>query len=106
VTSTDKDYAAAAEWAEHDMRLPENSSTALRGEPAAAYGRSVLERALGGRPSIDPAAGPGEHSRVRQVRLPQALNAELDAVAQQQHRTASEVLRDAIAEYLATRHAS
>jgi len=56
--STEKEYAAVAEWAERDMRLPENSATALRGEPAAAYGRSVLERAFGGRPSIDPAAGP------------------------------------------------
>jgi len=47
--STKKDYTAAAEWAEHEMTLPRNSATAVRGEEAAAYGRSVLERALGGR---------------------------------------------------------
>jgi hypothetical protein len=49
--------------ARHD--LPKNSRTALRGDQAADYGRSVLERAFGGRPSIDPDAAPGEHARPR-----------------------------------------
>ncbi len=74
--STKKDYTAAAEWAEHEMALPHNSATAVRGEEAAAYGRSVLERALGGR------------------------------LAHQQHRTTSDVLRDAVAEYLNTHAAA
>jgi hypothetical protein len=65
MTNTDKDYHAAAIWAEHDMTLPKNSRTALRGKPAADFGRSVLDRALGGRPSIDPNAAPGQRSRPR-----------------------------------------
>lgn len=100
--STKKDYTAAAEWAKHEMTLPHNSATAVRGEDAAEYGRSVLERALGGRPSIDPDATPGQHSRVRQVRLPGSMDEGLATLAQQQHRTTSDVLRDAVAEYLST----
>ncbi len=104
--STEKDYTAAAEWAEHEMALPHNSATAVRGEDAAAYGRSVLERALGGRPSIDPDATPGQHSRVRQVRLPGSMDEGLATLAHQQHRTTSDVLRDAVTEYLNTHAAA
>lgn len=32
---------------------------------AAAHGRRVLDRATGGRPSLDPAADPGQHARKR-----------------------------------------
>jgi len=98
--NTEKDFDAAAEWAEGDMNLPKDSTTARRGEDAAAFGQSVLERALGGRPSIDPKAAPGQHSKVRQVRLPQAINEQLDAVAIQQHRRTSDVMREALSEYL------
>jgi hypothetical protein len=35
MTDTDKDYDAAADWAEHDMTLPTNSDTALLGDDAA-----------------------------------------------------------------------
>jgi len=66
----EKDYQAAADWAEHDMSLKPGSRTALRGEAAASHGSATLVRALGGRPSIDPNAKPGQHSRTRQVRLP------------------------------------
>ena len=52
------DYRAAADWAEHEMRLKAGSSTALRGGDAAKRGREVLAKALGGRPSIDPDAKP------------------------------------------------
>ena len=100
--NTEKDYDAAAQWAERNMRLPKGSTTALRGKDAAVYGRSVLERAFGGRPSIDPEAAPGQHSKVRQVRLPQATIEQLDAVARRQHRRASEVMRDALSEYFST----
>lgn len=100
---TGKDYDAAAEWAETEMTLPKNSATARRGDQAAAYGKAVLERALGGRPSIDPDAGPGQHSKVRQVRLSQAVNDQLEAVAHHQRRRTSDVMRDALAEYLSTR---
>ncbi len=43
-----RDDAAAAEWAEHEMALPHNSASAVRGEEAAAYGRSVLADARRG----------------------------------------------------------
>lgn len=95
-----KDYQAAADWAENDMTLKPTSATALRGEAAAAHGRRELERAMGGRPSIDPDAGPGEHARVRQVRIPADVNRRLERVAGSQHRRASDVMRDALAEYL------
>ena len=101
MSNTDKDYSTAAQWAERDMTLPKSSRTALRGE-AATYGRSVVERALGGRPSIDPEAGPGQHARVRQVRLPGSMDDGLTTLAEQQRRTTSDVLRDALAEYLRT----
>lgn len=41
------DYDAAAEWAEHDMKLPKNSQTALRGEAAADFGRDLIEHSRG-----------------------------------------------------------
>lgn len=95
-----KDYRAAADWAEQEMTLTDSSATALRGEEAAAHGRRELERALGGRPSIDPAAAPGQHARVRQVRLPADVNRRLEQLAGSQHRRPSDVMRDALAEYL------
>jgi len=99
--SKPKDYQAAADWAEHDMTLNPTSTTALRGEKAAEHGRRALERAMGGRPSIDPAAAPGQHARVRQVRLPADVDRRLEEVADTQHRRPSDVMRDALAEYLA-----
>lgn len=102
---TDEDEAAV-DWAEHGMTLPERSRTALRGAAAATHGRAALERATGGRPSIDPTAGPGEHARNRQVRLPADVDRQLQALADQQQRTPSAVLRDAVAEYLSANGAS
>lgn len=99
---TDKDYTAAAEWAERDMQLKDRSTTALRGAAAAQHGREALERALGGRPSIDPAARPGHHARKRQVRLPAEIDRQLAALATAQHRSASAVMRDALSDYLHT----
>lgn len=98
---TEEDYAQAAEWAEDDMALKPASTTALRGPAAAAHGRELLERATGGRPPLDPAAAPGQHSPVRQVRLPADLNDQLTAVAAAEHRRPSDVIRSALAEYLA-----
>ena len=96
----EKDYRAAADWAEHDMTLNPSSTTALRGEEAAAHGKAALDRALGGRPSIDPNAKPGQHSRTRQVRLSDDINSKLDQVAAAQNRRPSEIMRAALAEYL------
>ena len=93
-------YQAGADWAEHDMTLKPGTTTALRGEAAAAHGRAALERALGGQPSIDPNAKPGPHSRTRQVRLPHDINIKLDQVAAAQNRRPSEIMRAALAEYL------
>jgi len=103
-----------AKWAENEMTLNPGSSTALRGEAAAARGRAALEAALGGsdaveraihgggRPSIDPAAAPGKHSRTRQVRLAADVSSQLDQLAAAQHRRPSDLLRDAVAAYLDT----
>jgi len=105
-SSTEKDYQQAAEWAEHDMPLRPTSTTALRGEGAAAFGRDLLERATGGRPSIDPKARPGEHSPVRQVRLPGEVNEQLAALAHAGHRRPSDVIRAAVTDYIADHTAS
>ena len=94
----EKDYQAAADWAEHDMTLKPGTTTALRSEAAAAHGRAALERAVGGRPSIDPNAKPGQHSRMRQVRLPHDINTKLDEVAAAQNCRPSEIMRAALAE--------
>lgn len=61
--STKKDYDAAARWAEEDMVLPRNSTTARRGEDAAAAGRALLARAHAGGPGLDPQAEPGTAQR-------------------------------------------
>ncbi|MBM4636121.1 hypothetical protein GS482_30270, partial [Rhodococcus hoagii] len=54
MTSKKKNYDEAADWAEHEMTLPENSKTARRGAAAAEAGRALLARAHAGRPSLDP----------------------------------------------------
>lgn len=103
---TEQDYQAAADWAENEMTLRPDSETALRGSAAAEHGREAIARALGGRPSIDPDAAPGQHAKGRTVRLPAALEAQLLELAAQQNRKPSEILRDAadsyIREHLAT----
>lgn len=103
--STEQDYDAAAEWAEKDMTLAPGSTTALRGTAAADLGRGLLERATGGRPALDPAAGPGHRSRVRQVRVPADVGAGLDALARAQNRRVSDVMRDALTDYISTHRA-
>jgi len=108
---SEQDYQAAADWAEHEMDLSQaTGGTVHHGAAAAAHGRALLEQAFGGadeldkavrgRPSIDPDAGPGKHSRVRQVRLPAVQNEQLDALAASEGRRPSAVIRDAVAEYL------
>ena len=103
---TEQDYDAAAAWAEDRMRLEPASTTARRGAAAARHGQAALARAQGGRPSIDPAAQPGHHSPRRQVRLATNVDRALVALAQAQDRTPSEVLRDAVADYLDTHSAN
>jgi hypothetical protein len=93
-------YGDAAEWAEHDMELPENSRSALRGQAAADFGRDLIERSRRGRPSIDPDKTPGEPTRVRQVRLPGRTDDNLAAFAAANNTNPSAVMREAIEEYL------
>ncbi|MDH6284543.1 hypothetical protein [Prescottella agglutinans] len=41
----EREWETMAEWAEHRMRLPVDSTTARRGADAARAGREVLARA-------------------------------------------------------------
>ncbi|MEU4198242.1 hypothetical protein AB0E69_40535 [Kribbella sp. NPDC026611] len=95
-------YREAAEWAEHEMELPKNSSTAVRGKAAADFGKDLIEHSRRGRPSIDPDKAPGERTRVRQVRLPGSMDDNLTAFAQAHNTNPSAVLREALQEYLET----
>lgn len=100
--TTEQNYEAAAAWAENEMELKTNSTTARYGTAAARHGQEALERALGGRPSIDPVSERGHHSPKRQVRLPSDVDNALVALAAAQHRTLSAVMRDALADYVRT----
>ena len=106
MSKTEKHYQQAADGAEHDMTLKPSSTTALREETAATFGRDLLERSTGGRPSIDPKARPGQHSPVRQVRPPAEINDQLDALAHAQHLSPSDVIRAALVDYIAAHSAS
>ena len=98
---SDKDrYDALADWAEHDRAIAAGDATILRGEAAAEFGRKMLERAGVGRPRLDPTEAVTGRSPRRQVRLPQALSDGVDQLAAAQGRAASEVMREAIADYL------
>jgi hypothetical protein len=107
MSSTEADYQAAADWAENEMTLkPGGSAKALRGEEAAAYGRDLVARALGGRPPLNAGAAPGQRAKVRTVRLSDDLEAGLLAIAADQSRRPSDVLRDAVSDYIAQHQAS
>ena len=107
---------ALIEWAETDLKPSKDHPGTRRGADAAAHGRAMLEaalgspatveRAMGGRPPLDPAARPGQHAPVRQVRLPASMNAELSEMAAAEGRRASEIIREAIAIYLNAHRAS
>ncbi|QDO88725.1 hypothetical protein FNH13_10650 [Ornithinimicrobium ciconiae] len=99
-----KDYSDAADWAEHDMELPKDSKSALRGHAAAEFGAEVLRRA-GGRPALDPTATPGAHSPRRQVRLPQELSDQVDELATRTATRPASIMRQAIQDYV-DRHPS
>ena len=42
----EKDYQAAADWAEHDMTLKPGTTTALRGEAAAVWGARSCHKGI------------------------------------------------------------
>lgn len=103
--NSEQQYDAAADWAEKEMTLTSGSATALHGTAAADLGRGLVARATGGRPALDPSAYPGKHSRVRQVWLPADLAGSLDALARAQNRRVSDLMRDALADYVSTHRA-
>lgn len=95
-------------WAEGEVSPRPGSIE--RGEKAAASGRQLLEDALGGpdalhraitgRPSLDATAAPGAHSKTHSFRLPESLSVKLKDQATAESRRASEIVRDALDEYL------
>jgi hypothetical protein len=84
------------------------------GAAAAAEGRALLEAALGGpeaveranrgRQPLDGSRRRGYRSPTRSFRLTEDLDARLTALIESQHRTQSDVMREALTEYFA-RHA-
>ncbi len=114
-TRTEADYSAAAEWAETNIpdladqtknsgeasreaaRAMLNSALEVDGvpdTPVEAYARALIRR---GRPSL---TAPGVHSKARQVRLPDTLDARLEQYVARTHTTRSEVMRIALEQYL------
>lgn len=93
------DFDALADWAESDeaTQTPQTSPV-FRGEDAARASRAFLGR---GRPTLgaDHATGKGQSPR-RQVRLDARTNARLDAYAAKTGTSASQIIRDALTNYL------
>lgn len=93
----ERDLADLTAWAESDG--PVDDGLTLSDEEA----RRLTDRTLhmAGRPSLDSRRATGEgRSPRRQVRLPRAMNDELDSFARKTDTTPSEVIRDAVGEYL------
>lgn len=98
-TTPDPDrYHALADWAESDAPTihPDKGTSGPQSQAAA---HELLRRA-GGRPSVDPAATPGEHSPRRQVRLPRRISDRVDELAGADNRSPSDLMRDAIVAYV------
>ena len=117
-TRTQSDHVAAAEWAEWaewaETNIPDladqtkNSggeaaramleramdADAAPDTPVEAYARALIRR---GRPSL---TAPGVHSKARQVRLPDTLDARLEQYVARTHTSRSEVMRIALQQYL------
>lgn len=99
-------YARAADWAESMESIPLEATVVDatinqdgRTLMEDLYGSSeAVDRAMG-RPSVDGRMTRG-HSPVRQVRLPRELDALLAERAEQEHRRPSEVMREALDQYL------
>lgn len=114
-THADERDHAAARWAEDEMTLPQRSTTALRGDAAAAHGRSLLQGALGGPEALEAAVRgrktlgtdrPAGRSPKRQATLPEELDrrglAFIEAGGAHDY---SALMRTALTEYL-DQHAS
>ena len=99
MTTNDADRDnALADWAQSDDR--DIDPTLGEGDDQSRADARELLRRAGGRPAVDPAAAPGEHSPRRQVRLPKHLSERLDALAEHDHRSPSDLMREAIAHYI------
>ncbi|GAA1338274.1 hypothetical protein [Arthrobacter roseus] len=102
-----------ANWAENEMELKPDSTTALRGADAAAHARAMFEaagvdagelaRLIGGRPSLDPNAAPGAHSPKLNVRVPEPVSEALAAQARTLGLTTSALARRILTEWLNSR---
>ena len=94
-------YDKLADWAESDEREihPDKGQSGAQSKAAT---RELLRRA-GGRPSVDPNAKPGAHAPRRQVRLPRELSDRVDDLAKSENRSASDLMRDAINQYVITK---
>lgn len=95
--------AELAEWAETADLSPDARITKAEGPEA---GRSILEAALGSPEAVrravgKPSLGGKGTSPSRSLRLPVEMDAQLVARAAAEHRKPSEIMRDALAEYLA-----
>ena len=96
------DYTAASDWAERDMTLPRNSTSALRGQAATDFCRDLLAK-VGGRPPLP------EDERLAatvQVRLTAAEKRELADLADRLGLKPSAVARDALHAYVAEHRAA
>lgn len=97
-----EDYSAAADWAERDVTLPRNSTSARRGQAAADFGRDLLAKAAG-RPPLP------EDQRLAttvQVRLTAAEKRELNELADRLGLKPSALARDALHAYVAEHRAA
>ena len=111
-TRTQSDHVAAAEWVETNIPDLADQTKNSGGEaaramleramdadaapdtPVEAYARALIRR---GRPSL---TAPGVHSKARQVRLPDTLDARLEQYVARTHTSRSEVMRIALEQYL------
>lgn len=97
-----EDYSAAADWAERDMTLPRNSTSARRGQAAADFGRDLLAKA-GGRP---PMPDDQRLAATVQVRLTVTQKRELAELADRLGVKPSALARDALHAYVAEHRAA
>ncbi|AFV90660.1 MAG: ribbon-helix-helix protein, CopG family [Acidipropionibacterium acidipropionici] len=94
------DIGELSDWAESDAPFDTpQTSPVLTGDEAKEASRAFLARV--GQPTLghSHAQGTGRSPR-RQVRLPEDMNARLDAYASRHGGNASAIIREAVAEYL------
>lgn len=90
-------------WAESDEPTKSGVTTAI-GEEAARQGRELLRRAGVSVDDVSHSHKDDKGSR-RRVRLPGDLDSALERYVREEHTSAGRVIRAAVAEFLARRHA-